>query len=84
MMQFKVQFHRYGNGQSRLSAPRFIHAEDFHAATLQAGLMRSAMGEVDLANSYVVASVETVGLRGDECHMGWETAEEFSERARTK
>jgi hypothetical protein len=82
--QFKVQFHRYGNGASRLSAPTFIHAESFHDATARATLMVSAMGEVDRVNEYIVAGIETVGLRGDECTIGWETEEEFSARANAK
>lgn len=80
MMQFKVTFHRYRNGESRLSAPSFIQADSFSDATTRAMLMRSAMAEVDLSSVFLVASIDTVGLRGDVCTVGWETEAEFSER----
>ena len=82
MMSFRVNFHRYGNGVARLSAPHFIQAENFFDAARIAQFMRSAMAEADLANDYIVASVGTVGLQGAECSTGWETAEEFSERVK--
>jgi hypothetical protein len=81
MMTFKIDFHRYSSAHgSRISAPRFIQAEDFHSAYKTAELMASAMKEADTANDYIIASIETHGLRGDVCSNGWETDEEFSAR----
>jgi hypothetical protein len=80
MMTFRVQFHRYGNGHSRLSAVEFIQAETFHDAVNKAALMRSAMASVDRAHEYAIANVSADGYRGETCALGWETQEEFSAR----
>jgi hypothetical protein len=80
MMTFKVQFHRYSNGQGRFSAVDFIQAEDFRDATAKAALMVSAMRSVDPTRDYTIVSVACQGYRGDECVSGWETNDELSAR----
>lgn len=83
-MQFKVTFHRYRNGESRISAARFINVEDFHAASATAHLMALAMRDADPEGDFKIAEIATVGFRGKQCMSGWETDEEFSARVAEK
>jgi hypothetical protein len=82
--QFKVHLHRYDpkRGESRKSGPIWVHARDFHDACEAAERYRYGAEAADPDRTYVVASVEHWGLRGEECKGArlFETAEELSER----
>lgn len=81
-MQFKIIFHRYFNGRSRLSSATFVHAQDFDGALTQANNMLLGMRSNDLETRYIIASIDTVGLRGDTADGPtiWETSDEFMAR----
>lgn len=81
-MQYRIRFHRYRNGQSRLSAPVWHNAVSFRAAVDYAEGMLYGMEQADPDSRFVIADIVAWGLRGEECdgaHL-FETAEELSAR----
>lgn len=85
-MQFKTTFHRYQNGQSRFSTPHFFNADDFDAALVMANMTLRGLRGADPDSRYEVASIECLGLRGEQCDgaLMFETREELSARVAEK
>lgn len=82
MSDFKLTFHRYhATTGSRKSAPLFIHAEDIHGAIKIGGHFIAGMVNAGCPDRILIASVEHMGLQGDQCvdHGStiWQTPEEW-------
>lgn len=80
-MRFKVNFARYANGETRISVPQWLDAEDFAGAFKRASDMLFAMQQVDSESRYSIASIDAQ-YHGKECGGArmWETGEEMTTR----
>lgn len=69
MMQFRIHFHRYSRKttRSKLSAPWFTKADTLRDALANAETFLSGMRAGGCDEDLVVASIETEGLRGEQC-----------------
>lgn len=79
---YRVNFHRYINGQSRISTDQFVTAQTLTDAVAITDQMLKAMRGVDPKAHFTVARVEQTGLQGEPCHGAsmFETGEEMVDR----
>lgn len=80
-IRFKVNFARYANGETRISTPQWLNAENFRFACERAEDMLYTMKEIDPQSIFTIASIDAQ-YHGKECGGArmFETSEEFSAR----
>jgi hypothetical protein len=86
MPAYLTRFHRYNsnNGQSRISGPVWINADNFAHAHALAETRRAGMSDADPSCEYAIITIDASrDYRGTDCEGGarlWETAQELSTR----
>ena len=83
MQTFKTTFSKYNNGQTRLSTPQWLSADDFASAWKLAQHMLHALQGADPDSQYSIACIDAQ-LRGIECNGArmFETTDELTERVK--
>lgn len=84
-MTFKTHFSRYANGETRISNPQWINADDFRDAAHRADYILCGLRGADPESRYEIASIDGQ-FRGIECAgaLMFETAEELTARVADK
>lgn len=63
MLSFMIKFHRYHDGDSRLSKPEYVLASDFAQAHVMAQHILTGLRGADKIATYKIAIIEVQGLR---------------------